>query len=125
MPLHTSSTVNEITVHMTAAKCKTIVACQSMMPTCLNAAKGLSISVDRVFQLELPKGYSQDSTPTPGVKSIGGLVDLGAKLPPLGPLMWDEGQGKKQVAYLCSTSGTSGKQASLARLDPPGIWCSC
>lgn len=125
MPLHSSSTVNEITVHMTAAKCKTIVACQNMMPTCLDAAKGLSIPMDRIFQLELPKGYSQDSSPTPGIKSIGGLVNIGGTLPPLEPLLWNEGQGKTQVAYLCSTSGTSGKQVSLTCPDLPRVFGVC
>lgn len=102
--------MGEITTHMTSSRCKTIVACQSMMPTCLDAAKELSIPVSRVFQLELPKEYSQDSTPTSGIKTIGSLVDLGAGLPSLEPLKWDEGQGKTQIAYLCSTSGTSGRQ---------------
>ena len=114
MPLHSSSTVGEVTTHMTTAKCKTVVACENTMPACLEAAKELEIPMGRIFQLELPEGYSQDSKPMAGIKTIGSLIELGSGLPPLEALKWDEGQGKTQVAYLCSTSGTSGRQVSLA-----------
>lgn len=104
--------MGEVTTHMATAKCNTIVACANTMPTCLDAAKELEIPMSRVFQFELPEGYLQDSKPADGIKTIGSLIELGSELPPIEALKWDEGQSKTQVAYLCSTSGTSGRQVS-------------
>jgi hypothetical protein len=47
-----------------------------------------------------------------GHKSFEQLLAAGSDLPPLEPLRWEKGQGKKQVAYLAATSGTSGLQVS-------------
>jgi acyl-CoA synthetase (AMP-forming)/AMP-acid ligase II len=37
------------------------------------------------------------------------LIAEGKSLPPVAPLNWIKGQGKRQVAYLCYSSGTSGR----------------
>lgn len=105
---------------MVNAKCKAIVACQSLIPTCLEAARDMSIPLSKIYELELPKGYVRTSDQGPGVRTIKSLISQGSSLPPLEPLKWDTGQGTSQVAYLCPTSGTSGKQ-KLAMLTHYGL----
>jgi acyl-CoA synthetase (AMP-forming)/AMP-acid ligase II len=45
-------------------------------------------------------------------KTVGQLIDAGKKLPELEPLKWEKGQGARQTAYLCYSSGTSGLPVS-------------
>jgi hypothetical protein len=41
-------------------------------------------------------------------KTVGQLIEAGTKLPVLEALKWEKGQGARQTAYLCYSSGTSG-----------------
>jgi acyl-CoA synthetase (AMP-forming)/AMP-acid ligase II len=54
----------------------------------------------------MPKEFS-GSKPVP-FKTVGKLVEEGAQLPELEKLTWEKGQGKRQTAFLCYSSGTSG-----------------
>jgi hypothetical protein len=45
-------------------------------------------------------------------KTVGQLIAAGEKLPRIEPLKWEKGQGAKQTAYLCYSSGTSGLPVS-------------
>lgn len=50
------------------------------------------------------------STPFPTVDD---LIEEGKSLPALEPLKWVKGQGARQVAFLCYSSGTSGMPVSI------------
>jgi hypothetical protein len=102
---------------MTTAKCSTIVACESMITMCLDVAGKLSIPVERLFQMKLPAMLKLGSDLDSNITTVDDLVALGQTLPPLSPLNWDEGQGRTKVAYLCSTSGTSGRQVRAHLYD--------
>lgn len=80
------------------------------MPTCLEAMNELSIPLENVYSLDSADKSTSGSEHVNSSKSLEQLVREGSQLEPLEPLQWAEGQGKKQVAYLCPTSGTSGKQ---------------
>jgi ribosome assembly protein SQT1 len=45
-------------------------------------------------------------------KTVGQLIEAGGKLPELEALQWEKGQGARQTAYLCYSSGTSGLPVS-------------
>lgn len=45
-------------------------------------------------------------------KTVGQLIEDGENLPKLEQLKWQKGQGAKQTAYLCYSSGTSGLPVS-------------
>jgi acyl-CoA synthetase (AMP-forming)/AMP-acid ligase II len=54
----------------------------------------------------MPKEFSgAKSVP---FKTVGQLIIEGARLQKLEPLNWEKGQGKRQTAFLCYSSGTSG-----------------
>jgi acyl-CoA synthetase (AMP-forming)/AMP-acid ligase II len=90
-------------------------ACQKCMPlleTSLQAAKGAGISNNRIYILEMPKEfYGDKSVP---FKTVGQLIAEGEKLPQLSKQKWGKGQGARQTAYLCYSSGTSGLPVSTA-----------
>jgi acyl-CoA synthetase (AMP-forming)/AMP-acid ligase II len=54
----------------------------------------------------MPKQFSGDKQVP--FKTVGQLIEDGEKLPKLEALKWEKGQGARQTAYLCYSSGTSG-----------------
>ncbi|KAL2845911.1 hypothetical protein BJY01DRAFT_177131 [Aspergillus pseudoustus] len=115
LPVHPFSIVPEIVAHMRRANCKIIFTCQSLVANTLEAAKELSISNDRVYTMALPEGYLPNPEPIDQFKSVDQLITEGKKLETIPALIWEKGQAKRQVAYYCATSGTSGKQ-KLAKI---------
>ncbi|EXK27854.1 hypothetical protein FOMG_15703 [Fusarium oxysporum f. sp. melonis 26406] len=69
----------------------------------INCAKTVGIPQDRIFILATPGDNSKLPFTT-----FDNLVKDGADLPKLEPLKWVKGQGARQVAFLCYSSGTSG-----------------
>ncbi|KAK0633799.1 hypothetical protein B0T14DRAFT_507874 [Immersiella caudata] len=108
--IHPTSSVGEIVSHMQAAKCETLFTCQTLVATAVGVAGKLSIAQRRIFTLPLPDGFLKNPESIDGFTGLEELVNLGLQAPPLEPLAWKEGQAKEQIAYLCATSGTSGKQ---------------
>ena len=47
-------------------------------------------------------------------KTVDQLIELGDSLPPLEELRWAKGQGARQTALLCYSSGTSGLPVSAS-----------
>lgn len=95
---------------MQSAKCETMFTCQTLVSTTVEVAGQLSIPTSRIFTLPLPLGYLKNPEAIDNFTGLEGLVSSGSQAEPLEPLKWEEGQGKEQIAYLCATSGTSGKQ---------------
>jgi ribosome assembly protein SQT1 len=80
------------------------------LETSLKAAKGAGIPENRIYILEMPKQFSGDKSVP--FKTISQLIEDGAQLPKLEALKWSKGQGARQTAYLCYSSGTSGLPVS-------------
>lgn len=59
----------------------------------------------------MPKEFS--GTKKLPFKTVSDLVADGEKQPQLEALKWEKGQGKRQTAYLCYSSGTSGLPVSI------------
>lgn len=65
----------------------------------------------------MPKAFSSDQSIP--FKTVGQLIADGARLPKLEELKWTKGQGKRQTAYLCYSSGTSGLPVCEANTISP------
>ncbi|TVY37545.1 Acyl-CoA ligase, partial [Lachnellula subtilissima] len=84
----------------------TTIQCIPLLDVSLQAAKAAGIPNDRIYILEMPKEFiGEISHP---FKTVTQLIIDGARLPKLEPLRWEKGQGARQTAYLCYSSGTSG-----------------
>jgi hypothetical protein len=58
----------------------------------------------------MPKEFSGDKKLP--LKTVSQLIADGKKLPKIEALKWEKGQGARQTAYLCYSSGTSGLPVS-------------
>jgi acyl-CoA synthetase (AMP-forming)/AMP-acid ligase II len=80
-----------------------LFTCVPLLKTALEAAEAAGIPKDKVYII--PQALGDEPVP---FKTIDDLVLEGEKLPELEPLRWVKGQGARQVAFLCYSSGTSG-----------------
>ena len=76
----------------------------------MKAAKAAGIPENRIYVLEMPKQLTGGKSVP--FQSVSQLIDDGAQLPDIEALKWSKGQGARQTAYLCYSSGTSGLPVS-------------
>lgn len=86
---------------------KALFTCVPLLPVALKAADAAGIPRDYIFILPMPNAGT-----TLPFKTVDGLINDGRGLPKLPPLKWSQGQGSRQVAFLCYSSGTSGLPVS-------------
>ncbi|KAI1449006.1 acetyl-CoA synthetase-like protein [Annulohypoxylon stygium] len=93
----------ELEHQLKSSGAKALITCIPLLETALKASRACNIPDDKVFIIRLPGKFD----PVP-FKSLDDLIDEGRSFPELEPLIWSKGQGARQVAYLCYSSGTSG-----------------
>ncbi|KAF7561176.1 hypothetical protein G7046_g2993 [Stylonectria norvegica] len=102
-PASAAYSAPELEHQLRSAGAKALFTCVPLLETALTAAKAAGIPEDRIFILPVP-GFDKKVP----FKTIDDLIGEGEKLSELPPLKWTRGQGARQVAYLCYSSGTSG-----------------
>ncbi|KAI1296464.1 hypothetical protein F5Y03DRAFT_294290 [Xylaria venustula] len=102
-PANAMYSASELEHQLKSSGSKALFTCPSLLDNALKAARASNIPDERVFLLDVP-GQTRD----PRFKTIEDLITEGRLLPELEPLRWTKGQGARQVAYLCYSSGTSG-----------------
>lgn len=112
-PANAASSVPELAHQLTAAGAKALVTCVPLLDTALAAAEAAGIARDRVFVMWMPGPTQQQpaggsSSRSPPLATVDDLVDEGGRLPELERAVWPKGQGARQPAFLCFSSGTSG-----------------
>ncbi|KAG7291737.1 hypothetical protein NEMBOFW57_001757 [Staphylotrichum longicolle] len=102
-PANVAYSASELEHQLRSSGAKALFTCVPVLETALKAAKAVGIPEDKIFIMDLPH-HSQK----PPFKTVDDLVELGHSVPELEPLQWVKGQGARQVAFLCYSSGTSG-----------------
>ncbi|KAI1015538.1 hypothetical protein LB503_009874 [Fusarium chuoi] len=102
-PANAAYSVSELTYQLRSTSASVLFTCVHLLPVALEAAAAANISKDHIFILDMP-GQTNNN----GFVALSTLIDEGKHLPPLPPLRWVKEQGKRQVAYICFSSGTSG-----------------
>ncbi|KAF4583080.1 AMP dependent CoA ligase [Ophiocordyceps camponoti-floridani] len=97
-----SATASELESQLRCSSAVALFTCAPLLQTALRAARAVSIPDDSVFLLPVP-GFDSASR-----LSTDGLIAEAETLPPVASPRWSEGQGARQTAYLCFSSGTSG-----------------
>lgn len=107
-PLNASSSNPELVHLMGQVRCKALFTCAPLVQTALECAALVGIPESNVFILDVPL-YEEEKLKVPThLVTVNQLIREGAAIAPLPALQWSAGQGARQTAYLCSSSGTSG-----------------
>ncbi len=115
-PANAAYSADELRHQLTNAGAKCLFTVEPLLPVALDAAKRAGIPKERVYICELPDQALGGAKPTKGFKTVTQLIKEGSSLPELEPLKWSKGQGTRQTAFLCYSSGTSGLPVSLLNL---------
>lgn len=107
-PANAAYSEDELVHQLKSSGSRAVFTCLPLLPLAIKAAAKSGIPKNRIYLLAMPK-EATGGLPTPrDFKTVGQLVTDGANLPPLEKLRWGKGQGAKQTAFLCYSSGTSG-----------------
>ncbi|RAH48732.1 acyl--CoA ligase [Aspergillus brunneoviolaceus CBS 621.78] len=108
-PANAAYSASELAYQMRDSKATVLFTCLPLLATALEATAQVGIPRQRVFVLETPVEPGQ-SLPAAAseFETVSQLVAAGQTLPPVAPLKWQAGQGRRQPAFLCYSSGTSG-----------------
>ncbi|WYZ45917.1 hypothetical protein EsH8_IX_000142 [Colletotrichum jinshuiense] len=105
-PANAMYSVDELTHQLLSSKCKALFTVQTLLPIALEAAKAAKIPKNRVYLCDM---LGQSNTKVEqDFKTLADLINEGERLPELDPIQWKKGQGQRQTAFLCYSSGTSG-----------------
>ncbi|KAM0248379.1 hypothetical protein ACHAQJ_009504 [Trichoderma viride] len=102
-PVSAAYSIPELEHQLRTSGSKAVFTCAPLLDNALKAAATVGIPRDRVFIIPV-SGFDNPAS----YVTIDDLVAEGKTLPPLKPLHWVKGQGARQTAYLCYSSGTSG-----------------
>ncbi|KIW17334.1 hypothetical protein PV08_04526 [Exophiala spinifera] len=103
-PANAAYSADELRHQLTNSGAKALFTVMPLLETALEAAAKANIPKDKIYICEMP-----NDPPVPKeFKTLGQLIKEGESLPELEPIKWTKGQGARQVAFLCYSSGTSG-----------------
>ncbi|RDA94327.1 hypothetical protein CP533_3778 [Ophiocordyceps camponoti-saundersi (nom. inval.)] len=105
IPIGAASSLQEIEYQLRSSAIKAIFTCVPLLDTARKAARTAAVPDSRIFLLPLPGVSVTSGEP---VVTVDDLIAEGSALPSVEPLRWVRGQGARQPAYLCHSSGTSG-----------------
>lgn len=109
-PANVAYSASELEHQLRSSGAKALFTCVPVLETALKAAKAVGIPEDKIFLMDIP--HHSQKLP---FQTVDDLVNLGHSVPDLEPLKWVKGQGARQVAFLCYSSGTSGLPVSSSR----------
>ncbi len=111
-PANAAYSAEELTHQLKDAGAKVLFTCVPLLPVALEAAAKVGIPESRIYLLECAPQMLAGQPVPKEYKTVDQLIKEGSKEPRLEKLKWTKGQGARQVAFLCYSSGTSGLPVS-------------
>lgn len=102
-PANAAYSAQELTHQLKTSGAKTLFISVPLLETGLQAAEAAGIPKDKIWIMGMPGFEKKD-----GFVCIEELIAEGVRAPKLDELIWTTGQGARQTALLCFSSGTSG-----------------
>lgn len=111
-PASAAYATEELVHQLKSARATALCTCGRLLSVALEAAKRVNIPQHRIFLFD-PEPLDYLSMVPDALEPIENMIRFGATLPPIEPQAWSKGEGAKRVAFLCSSSGTSGLPKSV------------
>lgn len=108
-PASASCTVEDLKHQLHDSRAKAIFTCKPLLSIALQAAVAVGIPTCCVYLIDRTAEDSNLIGAASGLKSVQDLVAQGSMESCLDEIMWQPGQGARQVAFLCYSSGTTGR----------------
>ena len=111
-PANAAYSADELTHQLTNSGASSLFTVVPLLPIALEAASKAGIPRGRIYICELPSQATGGAKAPKEFKTLSQLIKEGSSLPELEPIKWSKGQGARQAAFLCYSSGTSGLPVS-------------
>jgi acyl-CoA synthetase (AMP-forming)/AMP-acid ligase II len=111
-PANAAYSAEELTHQLTNSGASCLFTVVPLLPVALNAAAKAGIPRERIYICELADQATGGAKAPKEFKTLSQLIKEGSSLPELEPIKWSKGQGARQAAFLCYSSGTSGLPVS-------------
>lgn len=105
--------VTELVHQLETIEAKALFTCVPLLPIALEAAAAVKIPRNRIYLIDVPEKTTKGAKAPTDLKTADQLVERGQTLPEIPKVVFGKGQGARQTAYLCSSSGTSGLPKSV------------
>jgi acyl-CoA synthetase (AMP-forming)/AMP-acid ligase II len=115
-PANAAYSASELAFQLKNSRAKCIFTCLSLLPTSLKAAEIAQIPPQRIYLCPVLESSPQKFQNHPGIKTLENLIVIGKALPEIELQKWTLGQGKRQIAFSCYSSGTSGLSVCINSL---------
>ncbi|KAL9103176.1 MAG: hypothetical protein Q9163_001742 [Psora crenata] len=107
-PANAAYSEAELEYQLKSSGSKALFTCLPLLHTSIAAAEKSGIPRNHIYLLELPKETTGGQPNPSEFKTVGQLIEDSLALPQLEEVKWSQGQGARQTAFLCYSSGTSG-----------------
>ncbi|KAF6802406.1 phenylacetyl-ligase-like protein [Colletotrichum sojae] len=107
-PISSAYSEMELTGLLKSVNCKALFTCKPLFEQALKCAAAAGISSRHVYLLDLPPQFESGIQVPFSTKSVDRLIKEARSMSPLPRLQWSKGQGARQTAFMCTSSGTSG-----------------
>ena len=107
-PANAAYSEAELLYQLKSSGAKALFTCLPLLKNALGAAHKAGIPKERVYLFSLPKQATGGADIPKDIKTLDQLVEEGNALEPIPRPKWTKGQGARQTAFLCYSSGTSG-----------------
>lgn len=112
-PISASYPTTQLSHQLKTTRCKALFTSAPLIDTALESAAAAGIPRKHVYVLEVPEQAKNGTTAPADLKTVDDLIEDGHSRAQLPELLWQEGQGARQTAFLCSSSGTSGLPVNI------------
>ena len=112
-PANAAYSADELTHQLTNSGAIALFTTLPLLDIALRAAARAGIPKERVYLCGVPDQLTGGKSAPKQFKTLDQLIETGSTLPELEPIKWTKGQGARQTAFLCYSSGTSGLPVSL------------
>ena len=105
--------MDELTYQLKSSGAKALFTVAPLLPVAFEAAAKAGIPKSRIYLFSVPKEFTGGQDAPKIFKTVDQLIEEGKHRPELEALNWEKGQGARQTAFLCYSSGTSGLPVRL------------
>ena len=107
-PANAAYSEAELVFQLKSSGSKALFTCLPLLSIAQVAAKKAGIPEQNIYLLALPTEAMVGLVSPSKIKTVDQMISEGKNLPPIEKLRWEKGQGARQTAFLCYSSGTSG-----------------
>lgn len=107
-PINALYTLRELEHHLKATGCKALFTCKALVEPATKAADSVGIPRSQIFLLDVSAKDEDEDLTLSDFMTLNQIISEASQHGPLEQLIWERGQGVRQIAYLVSSSGTTG-----------------